>query len=42
MPVPTAPTTVTSIQLMPMCRAVLISARLRIAMKRTMMCGWPK
>ena len=37
-----APNTVRTIQLMPMRRPDLASAGVRSAMKRTIMCGWPK
>ena len=38
----TAPPRHSTIQVMPMRRAGLISARERAAMKRTRICGWPK
>ena len=41
-PTPTAPSNEITIQPMPMLRAVGTSRTLRIAMKRTMICGCPK
>ncbi len=41
-PVNTAPAATSTIQPIPMRRPALASAEERMAMKRTMMCGWPK